>query len=170
MAQPEVVLVAAMARNRVIGRDGTMPWHLPADLGHFKAITLGHPVVMGRRTFESIGRPLSGRRNIVISRSQPRLPGGMILAGSLDEALATAGGESVMVIGGGEIYRHAIVRADRMELTLIDAVIDGDVRFPSWSDDDWQLAAMTARPADRRNPHRLVFCSLRRSATDSEQR
>ncbi|HSH27818.1 MAG TPA: dihydrofolate reductase, partial [Wenzhouxiangella sp.] len=111
----EITLVAAMARNRVIGRDGGMPWHLPADLKHFKAVTMGCPIVMGRRTFESIGRPLPGRTSIVISRSRPELPDGALLAGSLDEAIEQAAADRVMVIGGGQIYRETLGRADRLE-------------------------------------------------------
>jgi len=157
-----LTLVAAMARNRVIGHEGGMPWHLPADLKHFKAVTLGHPVVMGRRTFESIGRALPGRTNVVISRGQPELPEGVVLAHSLDEALAHLTGQRVMVIGGGAIYREAIDRADRMELTLIDATVNGDTTFPEWSTGDWQLEGMKARPADEKNRHALLFVSYRR--------
>ena len=120
--QARLVLVAAMARSRVIGRHGDMPWRLPADLAHFKALTLVHPVIMGRRTFESIGRALPGRTNIVISRSRPELPAGVKLAASLDEAIGLGlGSEQLMVIGGGQIYAEALPRARRLELTLIDA-------------------------------------------------
>lgn len=157
-----VVLVAAMARDRVIGNAGGMPWHLPADLKHFKAVTLGHPVIMGRRTFESIGKPLPGRTNVVVSRGRPDLPEGVLLAGSLDEALEQIGGNTAMVIGGGEIFRQALPGADRMELTLIDAATDGDTYFPDWSSADWKLTDMAARPPDERNAHALVFCSFER--------
>jgi dihydrofolate reductase len=158
-----LTLVAAMARNRVVGHEGGMPWHLPADLKHFKAVTLGHPVVMGRRTFESIGRALPGRTNIVISRGQPVLPEGVVLAHSLDEAVEHLAGQRVMVIGGGAIYRAAIDRADRMELTFIDATVSGDTTFPEWQSGAWQLQRMKARPADAKNPHALVFASYRRA-------
>lgn len=161
MPRPQVTLVAAMARNGAIGHRGGMPWRLPADLGHFKAVTLGHPVVMGRRTFESIGRALPGRRNVVISRSRPDLPEGVIVAASLDEALEACGDtEQVMVIGGGEIYRAAMPRARRMELTLIDAETEGDTFFPEWSLDEWQLESMARRPSDERNAYPMCFCSL----------
>lgn len=160
----EITLVAAMARNRVIGREGGMPWHLPADLKHFKAVTMGCPIVMGRRTFESIGRPLPGRANIVISRSRPELPDGMLLAGSLDEAIDLAGAGRVMVIGGGQIYRQALGRADRLELTLIDTVIAGDTVFPEWSAAEWRLAKMRLRPVDESNPCNLVFVTFERAA------
>jgi dihydrofolate reductase len=157
-----VVLVAAMAHNRVIGHEGGMPWHLPADLKHFKAVTLGHPVIMGRRTFESIGRPLPGRTNIVISRGRPDLPEGVALAGSFEEALQGVASETAMVIGGGEIYRQALPHADRLELTLIDADISGDTQFPEWRPAEWRLTAMTSHPPDERNTHALVFCSFER--------
>jgi dihydrofolate reductase len=163
LAMPRITLVAAMARNRVIGRDGGMPWHLPADLAHFKALTLGHPVLMGRKTYESIGRPLPGRLNVVISRGQPVLPDEVVLAGSLDEAIAAcAGHEELMVIGGGEIYRQALERADRLALTLIDAEVNGDTCFPDFAQPKWQLTEMSVRPADDRNVHRLVFAEFRR--------
>lgn len=162
---PELTLVAAMARERVIGNAGGMPWHLPADLKHFKAVTMGHPVVMGRRTFESIGRALPGRTNIVVSRGRPALPDGVLLAGSLEQAMSQTDEGRLMVIGGGEIYRQALPRADRMELTLIDARVAGDTRFPHWSPGQWRLAAMTARPPDERNPSALVFCSLTRTSS-----
>lgn len=158
----EVVLVAAMARNRVIGQEGGMPWHLPADLKHFKAVTMGCPIIMGRKTFESIGRPLPGRTNVVISRSRPELPDGVELVGSLDEAVEAAGAERVMVIGGGQVYRQALDRADRLELTLIDAVVSGDTVFPEWSASDWRLTKMASRPADDANPYNLVFATFER--------
>jgi dihydrofolate reductase len=160
---PRITLVAAMARNRVIGRAGGMPWHLPADLAHFKAVTLGHPVLMGRKTFESIGRALPGRLNIVISRGRPELPEGVLLCASLDEAIAACAGHAeLMVIGGGEIYRQALDRAERLALTLIDAEIDGDTWFPDFQLGPWRLSAMTARPPDERNPYRLVFADFLR--------
>lgn len=162
-AAARLVLVAAMARGRVIGRGGDMPWHLPADLAHFKALTLGHPVLMGRRTFESIGRALPGRTNIVISRTQPQLPAGVRLAASLSEAVHQAdAAESLMVIGGGQIYAEALPLAERLELTLIDAAIDGDTWFPEFDVSDWNLRAMHARPADAKNPYALHFVTLER--------
>jgi dihydrofolate reductase len=162
-SMPELILVAAMARNRVIGHRGRMPWHLPADLKHFKAVTLGHPVVMGRKTFESIGKPLPGRLNVVVSRQHPGLPDGVVLAGSLDEALSACGDAGrVMVIGGGEIYRQALPLASGLELTIVDGEPDGDTRFPAFDRSDWELTGMTARPADVDNASRLVFCTFRR--------
>ena len=153
-----------MGKNRVIGVDGGMPWHLPADLKHFKAVTMGHPVVMGRRTFESIGKALPGRRNVVLSRSLEPAPAGCEVAGSLDEALGRLEHGPVMVIGGGELYRSALPLASRMELTFIDAAPEGDTHFPAWNHADWAVAEMSRRPADAENPHALVFCSLSRTA------
>ncbi len=152
-----------MARGRVIGLNGTMPWHLPADLAHFKRITSGHPVLMGRKTFDSIGRALPGRFNVVISRGRPRLPAGVTLAASLDQALSLCPPvERVMVIGGAEIYAQAIDRAALLELTLIDADLAGDTRFPAVSLGSWQLQQMSVRPADAANAWTLTFCRFRR--------
>ncbi len=159
----EIVLVAAMARGNAIGKGGVMPWHLPADLKHFKAVTLGHPVVMGRRTFESIGRALPGRRNIVISRHRPNLPEGVVLAGGLDEALsACEEHERLMIIGGGEIYTRALDVATHMELTFIDTEVEADTFFPAWLPSLWQLESMEVRAADDANPFQLSFCTFRR--------
>jgi len=162
----EIVLVAAMGRNRVIGADGGMPWYLPADLKHFKAVTLGHPVVMGRRTFEAIARPLPGRRNIVVSRTLASPPEGCELARSLGAAMELSGNSASMVIGGGELYRQALPIASRMELTLIDVAPDGDTFFPAWSKANWNVTGMHVRAADSANPYRLVFCSLTRASAD----
>ena len=159
----EIVLVAAMGRNRVIGVDGGMPWHLPADLKHFKAVTMGHPIVMGRRTFESIGRALPGRRNIVLSRSLDKAPPGCELFASLEAAQKSVDSGPLMVIGGGALYRTALPLAARMELTFVDAAPAGDTYFPQWAHADWRLDAMCRRPPDAANPCALVFCALMRS-------
>ena len=152
-----------MGKNRVIGVDGGMPWHLPADLKHFKAVTMNHPIVMGRRTFESIGRALPGRRNIVLSRSLVEAPPGCELLASLEQAIEGEDSGPIMVIGGGELYRAALPLASRMELTFIDAAPEGDTHFPAWKHADWALSAMRRRPADAENPYALVFCSLSRA-------
>ncbi|MDQ2070462.1 type 3 dihydrofolate reductase [Natronospira bacteriovora] len=159
----EIVLVAAMARHHVIGRDGGMPWHLPADLAHFKRVTLNHPVIMGRKTFESIGFALPKRRNIVVTRNpEAEFPGAEV-ATSLEEALArVADSETVMVIGGGQLYREALPRATRLELTFIDAEIDGDTAFPAWSSEQWGEVSREHRPADEKNAHDLAFVTLER--------
>lgn len=137
---PNLALIAALARNRVIGRDNGMPWRLPEDLRHFKAVTMGAPVIMGRRTFDSIGRALPGRRNIVITRDASRLAAKAVdTAPSLAAALALAGDvERVFVIGGGEIYAQALPQSARLYLTEIDAEIDGDTRFPEFDRRQWR--------------------------------
>lgn len=152
-----------MARDRVIGKDNTMPWHLPADLRHFKAITLGKPVVMGRRTFESIGRPLPGRRNLVVSRNPGWQAEGVERVASLQQALArVAGAEEVMIIGGGQLYAEALPLADCLYLTHIDLVVAGDTRFPAYAQLGWQRVSQECHAADERNPYPYCFETLLR--------
>ena len=137
-----VTLVAAVARDGVIGADGGLPWHLPDDLRRFKALTMGHTMIMGRRTFESIGRALPGRVSVVVTRDAGWTAPGVTVAHSVDEALALAGpGTEVMVVGGGEIYRQTMDRADRLEITHVDADVEGDTRFPEIDPAVWQLGA-----------------------------
>lgn len=143
-----VTIVAAVARNGVIGRDGDLPWHLPDDLRHFKALTIGHALVMGRKTFESIGRPLPGRTTVVVTRRDDwEAPGGVVVARSLEEALrrAAARAEEVFVVGGAEVYRQALDLADAMELTEVHASPEGDVRFPPV---DWSRWRQTRRQCE----------------------
>lgn len=135
--EPRLVLVAAVASNGVIGNQNRMPWHLPEDLKHFKALTLGHPVIMGRRTFDSIlasmGKPLPGRENIVVSRTPGLEIPGLNVASSLEGALALCLGEPVVfVIGGGELYRAALPLADGLVLTELSKDYAGDTKFPDW--------------------------------------
>ncbi|AAR33902.1 dihydrofolate reductase [Geobacter sulfurreducens] len=126
-----ITLIAAMAENRVIGNRGAIPWHLPDDLARFRAITLGHPVLMGRRTFESIGRPLPGRLNIVLSHREGYAPPGCLVARDLAAALELArDAAELFVCGGGELYREALPLADRILLTLVQGEFPGDVTFP----------------------------------------
>ncbi len=128
-----VYLVAAVASNGIIGAGNRMPWHLPEDLKHFKALTLGHPVIMGRKTYESIGKPLPGRENIVVSRTPGLEIAGVSIASSLAGALAFCIGEDVVfVIGGGELYKAALPLADGLVLTEIRRDYEGDTRFPDW--------------------------------------
>jgi dihydrofolate reductase len=134
-----VSLIAAVASNGVIGRDNALIWHIPADLAHFKKITHGHPIIMGRRTWESIGRALPGRRNIVITRRQAWQADGAETAASLAEALALcAEAPEVFVIGGAQVYADALPLAHRLWLTEIDAQPDGHVRFPDWPREDFE--------------------------------
>ncbi|RYY21017.1 MAG: dihydrofolate reductase [Cytophagaceae bacterium] len=163
-----VSLIVAAAENGVIGRQGQLPWHLPADLKHFKALTLGRPVVMGRRTFESIGRPLPGRANIVLtSQLAWPAPAGVLLAHSLPEALALAatqpGGEEVCIIGGGEIYRQALPGADVVHLTEVHTTVpDGDAFFPTLTPREWREETRQRHPADERHAVAYSFVTLRR--------
>ena len=132
MTAPSITLIAARARNGVIGRNNQMPWKIPGEQAYFKKMTMGHPIVMGRKTWESIGRALPGRRNIVVTRNQSYSAPGAEVAGSLDQALALAGNaEQVFVIGGAQLYADAMPRACRILLTEIDADFDGDTLMPS---------------------------------------
>jgi dihydrofolate reductase len=154
-----------MGRNRAIGLDGRMPWHLPGELQHFKSVTMGKPIVMGRKTWESIGRPLPGRQNIVISRNQDYLAEGAECCTSLQGALEIALGEEVMVIGGGELYRQALPLADRMILTLVDCAPEADTFFPPWEAADWQEISRRDKPVDERNAYACEVLELRRIVT-----
>lgn len=144
-----VSAIAAVSRNGVIGREGRMPWHEPEDLKRFKAITTGHAIVMGRKTFESIGRPLPGRRNIVLTRRPgPRFPEGVLHFNSLEAALQACeelGETEVFVIGGAEIYAVALPLCDRLYLTRIDREVLGDTEFPPWNADEWTETARERR-------------------------
>lgn len=144
----ELVLIAAVAANGVIGRDGSLPWHLPADLAHFKQTTMDHPVIMGRVAFEDIldhiGEPLPGRTNIVLTRSAPDLPPGVIVANDIESAIDAAvgtGAERAFVAGGRTVYDAMLSRADRMILTELAGAYDGDVTFPAWDPAAWAEVA-----------------------------
>ncbi|KGT88487.1 dihydrofolate reductase [Erwinia typographi] len=157
-----ISLIAALAADRVIGMDNAMPWHLPADLAWFKRQTLNKPVIMGRRTWESIGRPLPGRLNIVIS-SQAAEAEGATWVSSIDEALKAAGDvEEVMVIGGGRIYEQLLPRADRLYLTHIDAEVVGDTTFPDFEPEEWRSSFSEFHDADDKNTHSYCFEILER--------
>lgn len=145
---PRVSLVVAMAENNVIGRDGDLPWHIPADLKHFKSVTMGKPIVMGRRTYESIGRPLPGRLNIVVTRDRSRRWEGVVAVQSLPEALERAAGEGadeIMIIGGGDLYRAALPLAQRIHLTRVHEDVDGDTVFPALDPADWRTTSCDRR-------------------------
>ena len=149
---PRLSLLVARARNGVIGRDGTLPWRLPEDLAFFKRTTMGHPIVMGRKTWESIGRPLPGRRSIVVSRNGSYVAPGAEVATGLEKALERcADAAEVFVIGGAELYRLAMPRADRLLVTEIDADFDGDVVLPAIDRTAWRETAREhhAPTADR---------------------
>lgn len=159
----KIAMIAAMARDRVIGRDNAMPWHLPADLAHFKQVTMGKPILMGRRTFESIGRPLPGRRNLVISRNPDYAPAGVEVFSSVEAALATLTDVAeVMIIGGGKLYAQLLERADMLYLTHIDLAVEGDTRFPDYRNYAWIQRDAVHHEPDERNPYAYRFETLER--------
>jgi dihydrofolate reductase len=160
----KIAIIVAMGTNRVIGRDNEMPWHLPADLKHFKQTTLGKPVLMGRKTHESIGRPLPERANIVITRDRDYDAPGCTVVHSIEEALRAAGDGEVMVIGGAEFYRQILPRADTIYLTLIHQTFEGDTRFPELPDTDWREVERSDYPPDDSNPYPYSFIRLERLA------
>jgi dihydrofolate reductase len=159
----KISIIVAMAANGVIGNDNELPWHLPADLKHFKQTTMGKPILMGRKTWESIGRPLPGRTNIVITRDSAYSAAGCIVVNSIEAAIAAAGEqEEVMVIGGAELYRQVLPRADTIYLTRIHASFDGDTRFPEISDTEWQQLERVDHEADEKNLQDYSFIRLER--------
>lgn len=153
----EIVLVAAVSDNGVIGRDGGMPWHLPRDLKRFKSMTVGHPVVMGRRTWDSLGRPLPDRHNIVVSRSPDVDAPGVTVVNGPDAAVeAAAKATSIMIIGGGQIYRWFLEQAHRVELTRVHTEVEGDVSFPTL-DNTWTRTHADRFDADKANRWPMTF-------------
>lgn len=166
--RPRLALVWAMARNRTIGRNNTLPWRLPADLAHFKALTTGHPVLMGRKTYESLGRPLPNRTNIIVSRNPQFQVPGCLTAHSLDQALAMAvraaagSNPQVFVIGGEQLYRQTLARADRLYITIVEADVEGDAWFPEFDWQEWRELERRSHPADARNSHACTFLTLER--------
>ena len=159
---PEVVLIAAVGKNRAIGLGGKLPWHLADDLKRFKALTTGHTVLMGRKTFESLPHgALPDRRNLVLSRRKTDFPGAETFP-TLEAALAAAGEGTVFVIGGESVYREAMPLAERMHLTLVDDAPEADAFFPEWNSADWEETARESHPADARNAKPFVFAGFRR--------
>ncbi len=161
-----ISFIVAMDRNRLIGRDNALPWYLPADLAHFKSVTMGKPIVMGRKTYESIGRPLPGRQNIVISRNSQFSAPGCVVVTSIDAALAAAGNvEEVAVIGGAQLYNELLPRTQRIYLTRIDAEFSGDAWFTELDAAVWQELERSDHVPDERNAYNYSFITLeRRSA------
>jgi dihydrofolate reductase len=161
--KPRLTLLLARARNGVIGAKGGLPWHLPEDLAHFKRTTMGHPIVMGRKTWESIGRPLPGRRSIVVTRNRNYIATGAEVVTSLDEALARCKDtEEIFVIGGAEVYAAALPRADRLLLTEIDADFEGDTFLPAPSAAEWREASRVRRPPAGERTFAFDFVDYRR--------
>lgn len=161
-----ISIIVAVAENGVIGAGNRLPWHLPDDLKRFKALSLGKPIVMGRRTFDSIGKPLPGRTNIVVSRQAGLAIEGMIVTPSLDAALAAAGAvPEVVVIGGAEIFRQVLPRTGVVHLTRVHARIPGDVVFPELDPGTWRETAMEHHAADERHQYAFTFVTLERVAS-----
>ncbi len=160
----QLALIAAMSTNRVIGVNNQLPWHMPADLQHFKSKTLNKPVIMGRKTFDSIGRPLPKRRNLIVTRQADFTVDGCDVFQSIDAAIdAVADSDEVMIIGGAGIYEQMIDRADRMYLTIIESDIKGDAYFPEWRNEDWVEISNEAHAADTNNPLPYRFVEYRRT-------
>jgi dihydrofolate reductase len=154
--------VVAVSDNDVIGRDNALPWHLPADLAYFKRVTMGKPVLMGRRTWDSIGKPLPGRQNLVLTRRELGVPG-VERVGSIEEAIQRAGGaEEMMVIGGADVFRMAMPRIDRIHLTRVHCTIDGDVFMPPIDRSEWREVRREEHPADARHACAMTFIELER--------
>jgi len=168
LQRPRIALIWAMARNRVIGRHNALPWHLPVDMKHFRELTTGHPVLMGRNTFESLGRPLPNRANIVISSDFRYAPPGVQVAHTLDEALQLAvphvprDHPEIFVIGGEKLYSQMLPCADRLYVTLIDAEIEGDAWFPEFELGAWREIERDLHVANDRNPFACTFLTLER--------
>jgi len=159
-----------MARNGVIGRDNTLPWHLPEDLKHFKAVTLGKPILMGRRTFESIGKPLPGRTNLVLTRNAAWHTEGVVSVHSIEEALAwTRAAPELAGIGGAEIFRLLLPMATRIFLTRVHADMAGDTFFPALDPEQWIESESHTRAADARNAYSMTFVTLDRVRSPSEE-
>jgi dihydrofolate reductase len=155
-----------MADNGVIGRDNALPWRLPEDLRRFKALTMGKPILMGRRTFDSIGRPLPGRLNLVLTRAGDWSAAGVAVVHSVEEALARAGEVAeLMVIGGAEVYRLALPHAQRIYLTRVRGRVEGDTCFPAPDPAQWREVASEDHAADERHSHAMTFVTLERATT-----
>ncbi len=158
MKKPTVSIIVAMAKNRVIGKDNDMPWHLPADLKHFRKVTTGKPIIMGRKTYESIGRPLPKRHNIIISRNSDYKVEGCDIVASLEEAVEKAGEvDELFIIGGGFLYNQLINDADKLYLTFIDLEVEGDTFFPEYEHLNLTKMASEHHLKDEENPYDYEF-------------
>ena len=153
----KISLISAVGRNRVIGKNNQMPWHLPADLKYFKSITMGKPIVMGRKTFESLGRPLPGRDNIILTRNTTYQAEGCQVIHHVDELTSVTDAEEVMIIGGAEIYAAFLPVASHLYLTEVSCELDGDTWFPEFTAADWEIVLIETHHADEKNPCDLRF-------------
>ncbi len=160
-------MIAAMGKNRVIGLDNKMPWHLPADLQWFKKTTMGSPIIMGRKTYDSIGFPLPGRLNIILSRNPDLVIKGCTVVSSLDAALQVASetldnNKEIFITGGAHLYNKFLDQADNLYLTLIDEEFSGDTFFPDYTQYQWKELERIENPADDKNPYPYMFIKLER--------
>ena len=170
----KIALIVAMAENGVIGKNNQLPWYLPEDLKYFKATTMGKPIVMGRKTFESIGKALPGRTNIVLSRQTDlKLPEGVRIAASIEEAIDISeavsvidGSEEIMIIGGEQIYTLFMEKASRLYLTKVHAAVEGDAYFSGFEESEWELMTEEGHKASGSNPHDYSFCVLERKKVE----
>ena len=159
-----ISIIVAMARNRVIGANGAIPWHLPDELKLFKSLTMGHSIIMGRKTWDSIGRALPGRTSVVVTRQRGYRAPGAVVAHSLDEAIRACGKASeIFVIGGAELIREALAFADRLYLTTVDAEVAGDTWMPEFPASQWRETAASSHPADARHPHAFRSATYERA-------
>lgn len=166
MTIPLISIIAAMDRNRLIGCDNRLPWRLPADLRHFQSVTMGKPIVMGRKTWESLVTPLPGRTNIVITRDRNYIAPNGVIVHSPEEALSTAGEVAeVMIIGGANLYEQMLPRADRLYLTQVESFFAGDAWFPELNPDDWLRESIEPHKPDEKNPYAYCFETLKRKAS-----
>jgi len=158
-----ISFVAAMAKNRVIGKNNTIPWDMPADMNHMRKLTEGKPLIMGRKTHESIGRPLPKRKNIILTRDTNYKSEGCIVVHTPEEALKAAeGAEEVIIFGGEEIYKMFLKKANRMYLTIIETELEGDTFFPNYKIEEWKEISYEEHEKDAENPHDYVFLVLER--------
>ncbi|NBD23454.1 type 3 dihydrofolate reductase [Paenibacillus glycinis] len=159
-----MTMIAAMARDRVIGIDNAMPWHLPAEMAHFRRSTTGKTVIMGRKTFESFGGPLKNRRNVVLTRSETYAPEGAETVHSVEDAIASLGGEDeLMIIGGAEIYEQFLPHADKLLLTEVEASVDGDTRFPDFDETEWRVENRDFHARDEKNAYDFTIVTYVRT-------
>ncbi|MCP2044602.1 dihydrofolate reductase [Pontibacter sp. HSC-36F09] len=160
-----IAIVVAIAQNNVIGKDNQLIWHLPADLRHFKQKTMGHPMIMGRKTFESIGKPLPGRTTIIVTRQEDYKAEGCIVVNSVEEAIAKGkelDSEQVSIVGGAEIYKQALSFVDTIYLTKVHHDFDGDTFFPELKEEEWLLVSVEGHEPDEKNKYAYTFKELRR--------
>lgn len=157
-----IALIASMSKNRVIGDHNQIPWHLPADLHYFKKMTMGKPMIMGRQTYDSIGKPLPGRTSIVVTRNIDwQAPTGVHVVHSIDQGIdlaTTLTEDEIMIIGGGTLYKATLPLADTLYITYIDIDVAGDTQFPGWNHDQWQENSRELHEKDQKNPYDYTFC------------